>query len=128
MTDTEAYLPRLKAALEKSGPLPPRIANWLSHADEEIAVVTQLLIRAEKTGHLERGVVAEEHLANYIAILGHGRSFRELLEELQRFGIVTRSTTEMDVHNPRWHLGPMFYWMRKHMEATTLLDEDCVPQ
>ena len=70
MTDDGAYLPRLKAALDKTGPLPPRVANWLSHADEEIAVVTQLLVRAEKTGYVTHGEVEEEQLAKYVAILG----------------------------------------------------------
>lgn len=128
-----SFLDELRQRVHAGGPVPPPVALWLEKVDEEIAVVTRLLAiwLTEKQQY-----TTEETLAKFSVPLGHGRSFQELVEELQRCGIIRKTSEETSPgscgaadaqRNPTWELGRMFYWMRRYMRDTGLLERHCVP-
>jgi len=134
MKNEAPFLTRLRSKIDETKDVPLPVRNWLEHADEEIAVVTHTLAR-RLTGKQEQ--TTERTISACTGLLGHGRSFSELLQDLQRFGVLARSTEEVSAgtyaahdaqQNPSWDLGRMFYWMRKYMADTGILTADAVKE
>ena len=125
MSDTKPFLDDLRRAVRASGPVSEPAALWLEKVDEEIALITWLL--ALEYGD-KRQYVSESWLSSISPPLGYGRSTSELLEELDRCGVVKRagedSFDEWTKKNASWEFGRMFYSLYRHMDAAGLLDKD----
>ena len=134
MENDTPFLTRLRGKIEETKDVPLPVRNWLEHADEEIAVVTHTLARRLTT---KQEQTTERTISACMGLIGHGRSFAELLQDLQRCGILARATEEVTPgtyaahdaqQNPSWNLGRMFYWMRKYMTEADLLTADAVKE
>ena len=125
MSDTNPFLDDLRRAARASGTVSAPVALWLEKVDEEIALITWLL--ALEHGD-KRKYVSESSLSDISPPLGYGRSTSELLEELDRCGVVKRAAKEsFDEYthkNASWEFGRMFYWIYRYMGAAGLLDKD----
>lgn len=134
MTGSQRLIEELRRTIQSGGTVPDPVAFWLEKVDEEIAVVTRLLaLRLSE----KQQYTTEETIAGVAVPLGYGRSFHELLEELQRCGIIQKGFEESKpagscaaedaARNPSWELGRMFFWIRRYMRDGGLLDSESVP-
>lgn len=125
MTDTQPFLEDIRRAVRASGSVPAPVALWLEKIDEEIALITWLL--ALEYGD-ERKYASETMLSSISPPLGYGRSSRELLEELDRCGVIKRAAPDAfddwTKTNASWEFGRMFYWIYRHMEDAGLLEKE----
>lgn len=131
MSAPQPFPEELRRTIHSSGVVPEPVAVWLEKVDEEIAVVTRLLaIRLSEKQQYK----TEETLASVAVPLGYVRSFHELIDELQRCGIVQKSFEEVKgdasedaARNPSLELGRIFYWIRRYLRESGLLDLESLP-
>ena len=127
MPENQPFLEDLRRAVAESGSVPEPISLWLKKIDEEIALVTWIL--ALEHGD-QRKFLSKEALSSITPPLGYGRSTREIIEELDRSGVVKAappdSFDDYTHSNPSLEFGRMYYWILHYMQDVGLLKKEDV--